>query len=261
MSTVIRGQQSLVQGTVTSTSKLGTSGRTTYTYKGAQQEVVNKANELYAQGWDTEIQTGPIWTLTATYGADIIRNPNAPQEEPRPDWDVQVTQFQKFLFESDAPAIKQLTHQTRKLIEDKLKNPLSSIPIVEWEKLGNGNEAYIENAIKVYKLMGSGVDSALDSYTEVSRTINVPRGYNLNWSQVNNGKVLTKPYLVSVHNVPNDIAALLPTASDVEEEFGKCVFGYLEQGTKYRIASGNSVQISQHWIYNKWCTLMYEVAG
>lgn len=267
MATTWHGQD-ITELPMVSTWKIGTGGRTTRTYKGKEAPITNKANELQLLGWETEITTGPVWTLVATYNVDLITDPGGDGQtaDPVPVWELTPNNFEMSIFECQRPFVNGMPQNVRTRVEAKLKNPQKySMEFLPPEQANNQD---LQNAAaRVYHYKQMGVDGKLAHTLTLKRSIVVPLNYTLTWSTVNAEKVLSTNRVISEALPPANIRQLMPSSYASNEVVGgvegywsvvagnmdiNFYFGWLEYYPSIQTVGSNRCQISQEWVYNKW---------
>jgi hypothetical protein len=248
--TIIRGDGSLVEGPINITFQPGKGGTTTRTFTGNETNIRSQATLLAAEGFSTNMTGGPVWTLTATLSGDV-------ENQPTPQWEIIPHEVERDILEcTDRPFIQSLTSTTKDLIEYAIKNPLNHVGLT-----ADGAEAdatQFANAWLVYTLMRAGVTARQEFTIAVKRTITVSLQYNPTWSIANVGKIFSRAGLIGAYGIPTNVAALLPVGGSSIENAGSAVsplyvfYGFLEQYPNIVTVSGNKLQISQTWIYNRW---------
>lgn len=264
MSATIRGQQTLIEGVSVSTWKIATGGNTVRNFTGTQTDVVNKALELQAQGYETEITSGPVYKLKATVTYDTNTNPGNTEPEPEPIWELVSTPKDVDLLEcDDLTIIKKLSTATKEAIRTRVREQDSVIPILGADQLDNTYASVLPYAERTYALMQSGLEARHTFDLALKRSIIVSRNYNLNWSITYSNWVLSTTRIIALYNVPVVLRSLLPSSNwskvyintptpdtagtNYLDFFG----GWLEQHPNYRTVANNKVEISQEWIYKE----------
>lgn len=246
------------------TSKVGTTGSTTWVYEGPKALIFAKAYSLFVTGWQVNTvsngeggASNPIYTLTATYQADLSQNggQTAGVTQPEPVWEVGGVAIQQSMFEIDRPIITSLSGDTREKIEKALKNPSLGLPLVSAIHVAD-----LDNAINVYTMMQIGVEGKTINAKQIKRTVTVPNKFVSTWI-TNEGKVLSKDALISTYGVPYWIQNRLSDNSPRQVIINTIQFsvnilyayyGYLEGETKYLDVGANMVQISTEWTYGRY---------
>lgn len=255
MATIYKGT-SLAEGPAVSTWKIGVGGQTKRTFEGKQTDITNKALELQYLGYETEITSGPKWTLVATINVDLATNPGGTEPEPVPQWEIVPHNLDQDILECGRALTAGLPSSVKAQIEAKLKNPQNkSVPYVL-----PADNAYLSQALRIYALKQMGIDSRRVAAVSLKRTITVSSYYNANWSSIYNLRVWSKSGVVSYYGVPNVLVNLLPNGGYKTENVsvgGQTVTlgfyeGYLEQLPSYQTVGTNRISISQEWIYSKW---------
>lgn len=276
MPTKFKGS-TLVEQPQVATWKIGTGGNTRRTFIGSPTEIVAQALFLQNLGYETEITTGPKYTLTATINVDLVTNPNTSTEpEPTPTWELIPHPMEQSIYECGRPFVAALPSTVKASIETKLKNPQNkSLFVVPIEY---SSAQLIDDAFRIYTMKSLGLDSRRIYTVSLKRSIIVSSRYTCNWSLDNVNAVLTTNKLINDYNVPMVMRGLLPPAYSAPEVIpieDKTVanrnvvipffYGWLEQHPSYQFVSSNKIQISQEWVFNKWVvgseTGYYDLAG
>ena len=244
--------QNITEGPISITSVPGKSMTTVRTWRGDETSIRAQANLMFADGWTTQMEGGPNWTLTATFAGETDG------QEPIPQWEIVDVPYERSILEcGDRKFIGILTTTTKELIDYAVKNPLTHVGLTE-----DGAEvdpAQFNAAWQVYNYMRIGVVARQEFAKQVSRTITVSNGFAAGFGPSPNvPRIFSKSSLVSEFGVPTWVQEDLPDSSPGIENIGTSIspiyvyYGYLEQGTTRRQVSNNKVQISQSWLFNRW---------
>lgn len=249
------------------TWKIGTGGQTKRTFTGTQAEIVSLAIMLQSMGYETEVTSGPKWSLTATINVDLTTNNNNPTEiEPTPTWELVPHSLEQNIFECGRPFVAGLPTNVKASIENKLKNPQNeNVFVVPFQYNEYKNPGLIANAFRVYSMKQMGIDGRQIYTLSLKRSIIVSSNFNVSWSINNVNFVLSTQKVISTYNVPNALRPLLPPSLRADETVPTndnsvltanvvipFYYGWLEQHPAYQMVGNNKVQISQEWIYGKW---------
>lgn len=264
MATILHGS-TLVEEPMVCTWKIGTGGQTRRSFKGTSSEITNKANELQVLGYETEITTGPKWSLTATVNVDLTTNPNGDtvnnEPEPVPQWELVPHIKEQSIYECERPFVLALNSDIKACIENKLKNQQNkSIFVVP---SGVTNSLLIAKALRVYMYKQAGMEGRAINILSLKRSILVSSNYRLNWSINNAMKVISDSKLKALYAPPTAIYNILPDTYasteyvyyDVNAQFTLEIpfyYGWLEMHPSYQTVGNNKIQISQEWTYGKY---------
>lgn len=267
MSTIWRGTQSIVELPFDATSKIGTGGSTRRTFKGTQTAINNKAAELQLQGYETRVIEGAVYTLEATIQIDLATNPGATTEpEPVPLWELVPHPLEQDIMECGRSWVELIPDTVKTAIEAKLKNPQNkSLFIIPAEPAEYAQSVPLVNdAMRLYTMKQMGIDSRRIYTLSLKRSIIVSQNYNLNWSIDNVNYVLSTERVKSRYSVPLGLQSLLPPSSwenvsiyitdtPVRTIYIPFFYGWLEQHPSYSPVTNNRWQVSQEWIFNRYC--------
>lgn len=250
---VIKGEQQIVIGPVTSTWDSKNGGTTTKTFTCASIEpIISYAQSLITFGWSTVIdQTGKggVCTLKATYNADLLTDPSEARI-PEISWEVEPNIIQQNILEAtDRNLVKSLSTDTKRRIEGKIKFPEKDKPLVS-----SSETAQAENANIVYQLIFAGTHR-YGTTISIKRSLIVNPRYTDTWPSDNNSRVFTKDLLINTYNVPLWVQGWMPNTFGIEQEsISKIVTfrGYLEYAPTVQSVSHNRIKLSQKWDYQKW---------
>lgn len=261
MSTILKGK-TLVEQPMVCSWKIGTGGNTKRTFTGTATDINNQALYLQQFGYETEITTGPKWTLVATINIDLATNPESTTEpEPTPTWELVPHALEQNLYEGELGY--QLPTEVKNTIESKVKNPNDNTKFIVPLEYAR-NATMVDRACRIYAMKQMGIDSSRIYTIALKRSIIVSSNYNLNWSIDNTNYVLSTNRVVSTYGVPNVLRSLLPDSSIADQNIpmtsivaNKYIiipfyYGWLEQHPSYQFVGSNRIQISQEWIFNKW---------
>jgi hypothetical protein len=255
-----------------------TSWKATYSSKGGSTEIVYKykdeteaiaqAQMLQAQGYTTTIEKkgSPYITLTATFQADTVTGSESAQ--PPVSWELDNHSITRNLLEcTDLEVVKNLSTKCKDLIEYKIKNPAYEGPVVPWEELNK--PAIIKNAETVYALRRLGIEGRQEFTQTVTRTITVPDNYVTSWTYANQGRLLSRAYLIAAYGVRAGVIPLLRSTGYEAWDLGPNVepdpinrrwyYGFLEQAVSVQTVTENRVQIKQTWIYDRYPVSVYTI--
>lgn len=171
------------------------SNTTIRTFKGIKADVISLSQTLEAQGYQCELNDGPLWTLTATIGTlltDVDTNtthtPGAAvnandiinwEKEPKGSWSIGYKEENKDILENVyCPLVSGITD---KKIMDALKDwakngPKDSHPAYKFSYEDTTNEtANYQRAEKLYQLMSEGVKTIPVQVLTVRNQLLVPK--------------------------------------------------------------------------------------
>jgi hypothetical protein len=256
-------------------------GQTTYIYQSTNypgtlpgsvivpNDLILQGESLINAGWSTDFKRaneGPRWNLVATYPADLLTDPTGTRI-PDIQWDIEPFEVEQNILEAnDIPFISGLSTTTKALIENALKYPRGVAPLVSPNEPLQLQDQ-IPNAQIAYNLKVIGTESRLRFSVILKRTLIVPKWYNPFWALVNNGKLLSKSFLVNNYFVPLWVANQLPNSDNsIQTDINNLTtfYSYLEYAPERHNIAGNKVEWRQSWKFDRWSCQpngLYVIAG
>lgn len=270
MATIYRGEP-IIEAPMVATWQIGIGGQTKRTFYGTEAEITSKSLELQIAGYETEVTTGPYWTLVATINIDLVNNPGGEggvEPEPVPQWELIPHVIQQDIFDTQRPFVLGLPNNVKESIEAKLKNPQNTSIFVVPPKVRSAD--WINKALRIYVYKRLGVEARQIYTVALKKSIIVSAQYNLQWSVDFVGTVLSNSRITSRYAPPSVITNILPptyattetvpvdqiTAGGVGIGDAQVVvpfyYGWLEQHPSYQTVANNRIQISQEWVWGKY---------
>ena len=273
----------IVEGVTTSTWNPRSGGTSKSVFKGTQAQITSLAQDAKTYGWEYSIQGGHVWTLEITFPWDIIVDQTEGQSNPLFIWELVNTPFERDIFDlTERKFIGALTIQSKNQIDTKLKTNDQTSPA--WAGLDGQNLDNMVDATVAFNLKRSGVRGKQGIVQSLRRTFIVPNDYNLASlvTATNDMKLLTKAQLISfatagnggnvLNNIPAVISNAMPASLPLTVYVSPGVYtlnpavigwsmdkngintfvGYLQYPPEYHMVSNNTVQATQHWVFNKW---------
>jgi len=245
----------LVEGPVTYNNKADGSGTTTRNFAGTEAEIRALEITYRTSGYDTVVEEGSPWKLTATLSYSLLTNQLGQEPEPFPQWSVVPNAQEQNILESDVLLSRIIKPANKARILAALKNPDRPGTMFD----ADDNEEQRVATRVMHALMSLGADKKRLTTISVSRTITVSKTYVSTWDLQHDGKVLSKGTLVAMTAMPNWVQILLPESVHAKQLSTDVYInkGYLQETPSYQNISNNQVQISQTWIYNDWMLEYY----
>lgn len=259
-----------VKRQIISTFNPRTGGQTKETFEGTEDEIVALATQAQQLNLEYTVSSGHVWTLEVTYPYSIAVNGINQDPDPIPMWELGYYPYEKNVLEcNDRPFIAKLSGDTKKKIEEKLRNPSLIFPF--------SIDAMIAYNMKVLDL------SKQDFVYTLKRSVIVPNNWKSEfWNNNNTLKIFKTKDLLAVYASGNNampevmINALPRTAKMWNATSGTFIFlgegthamsavyfidprtgitysaGWLEYPLDMQYVSLNKVQLSQSWVWNVW---------
>jgi len=253
---MIQKGDTLVESAIQYTTKVDGSGNTTRTFIGTEAEI-RALQPLYRySGYDTQVDQGPPWKLTATLAYSLLTNQQGQEPEPEAQWTLQNNSGEQDIMEADIWVSNKCSNTTKKAIRNHIANPGKNIPYI----LPGQSEDEKNAATLLANFILIGADKRHSNTLTVARSITVSKNYVTNWSFEHANKVWSKQTLINNTNCPWWVQILLPESTHAFHQAPGVYVnkGYLAGYPNYQTVAGNKVQISQDWIYNYWIDEYYE---
>jgi hypothetical protein len=279
-SSVLQGiiKNALVTGVTTSTWNAQSGGTSRTVFKGTQEKITALAQEAKLSGLEYSISGGHIWTLEVSFPYDIIADQSERGSQPPWTWELINTQQTQDLWEcNDRRFVTQLSTKQQEEVDKRFRN--GSTTAKSWNTIPDQSNKV--NAQVAFNLKRLGIRGKQIVSPTLKRTIMVPRSEfdatSLKIFPFNSLKVMTKSELLSIYsnntwtlnNIPNLIIKAMPYKFEVNtytnpnntveisgpsmDKNGINTFvGYLEYPPEYNTVSVSKIQITQHWVFNKW---------
>jgi hypothetical protein len=266
-----------VRGVTTTSWNARSGGLSKITFKGTEDQLIILAQLAKDGGYEYSLTGGHIWTLEITFPFDVVLDPFA-EEDPLFTWEMINAPFEKDILElGDRPFTSNLSTDTVKAIEFKLKNPDSGVLPFTPADAKNGDAAV--NAQVAYNLKSIGVHGKQSSLQTLRRTIIVSnffetqiiapqfdyklftttqfdQQYNSDVNPLNNMPVpmrLALPEYLDVSSWSNGTTTILnKDAWNMDSKGIVTYIGWLQFPAEYQMVSVNKVQITQNWTFNQW---------
>ena len=275
-----------VTGITTTSWNARYGGLSKIVFKGTQDQLRLLAAMAKDGGYEYNLVGGHIWTLDITFPFDVILEGDTGKSNPLFTWELVNNPFEKDILElGDRPFNNNLSSDTVKAIENKLKNPENGQPPYTVIDANNGDAAI--NAMTAYNLKSIGVHGKQTSLQTIRKTMIVSNQFDpttitnftypqydykvfttVQWRQTydSNSKDLNLVPLPMDSALPLNltvskwnIGSNPPTATltsvagwNMDQKGIVTYIGWLQFPPEYQMVSVNKIQITQHWTFNQW---------
>lgn len=261
--------QTLVECASVFTRSRFNGGTLTRTFKGTYDEIVAKENELILLNYTTKRTQGPLYVLEATISnVDDAGNPTSTEysdaDGTSTSWELQPQTAQIDLLGAlHVPLIRNLPGLYIKYIKEKLDDPENKerilVPMPNTSMTSDNHAA----AQLVWQLLLNGTTTVDVNFPVIKQVINCPIDYGLVGFSKNEGRLLSKFYLVSNENVPYNYAYIMPeyvypdTSMYVTKDGLYYAYSYKQSPTIVQQISATQNQITREWTFGLWNQNIY----
>jgi len=231
---------------------------TTQEWLGSETNIRALIPNIVAAGGSYEVDqmAGGCWRIVASYSQPQPGGAGGGDtggQEIAVTWELLPKDAQKPLLASFHSLVAGLTPAEIDQIKAEVDNTTKTA----------ANTTLTGNALIVFKLLRSGVDTVEIEQPVLNLTWIVPNNVNLSYSYANIGRIYTTSSLISAESIPSYISTSMVawTSSFTNPSYGSgrvsLVFGWKKRAPTQRLAGTNRREISQTWEFGLWSTSIY----
>lgn len=236
---------------------------TVRTYKGTQAQIIALEQAAILNGWSTDVQEGPLWTLTATLGADDRGGTGA--ETPVDTWELFANSTEKEILSSNIPGVQNMTSIDKAFMRDVMDGKLdardydysSASKTPEW----GGDATQKARADQIFRGIIAGMKSIRLNIPTIRHTKTASRDYEFQSALTGVDHVYSSSALNSAEGLPGWIYWNIPAApasNPFTRTDGITVFqGWAKHYPQIQISAFGKSQIVVEWEYGEWITVQH----
>ena len=233
---------------------------TVRTFKGTQAQIEALEVAFQNNKWATDVQQGPVWTLTATLSYDYRDGEGG--ETPVNNWELFANVVEKDILASDISAVTGLSSARKMYLRDVLDGR------VEVKDLDCSTEAKTPaaiygdtNSVALFKAICAGLKSKRVNVPTLRHTETASRDYQFSSALTGVDEVYSTSALGNVETIPSWIYWNMPpapTTNPTTRTDGVVVFkGWHKHYPQLAISAFSKSQIVVEWEYGEWSTILY----
>lgn len=253
-------------------------GSLTRTFKGTEQQIITKEEEMLDAGYVTKRTQGPLWTLECVIqNVDASGTPTTAGGGTGGDtagyvtddglqivWEITPQIAEKDLLESNTSILmRRIPDRYKKYLKDlnaRTDNPNKMFYAMPDKDLTYQNHV---DAYACWNLLYSGVTTVDINYPVLRRTITPPRAYSLLSLSYYVNRVFSWSTLVATEGVPNNFAQILPAYYYPDMTYNVTIngmnfaYGYKKSPLTVQQISATNNQVQQEWTFGLYSTDLY----
>jgi hypothetical protein len=233
---------------------------TSRSWKGTEAQIRALEVSYQAWGWSTEVRQGPIWSMTATLGADERSGQGG--ETPVDTWELFANTTEKELLSSTVTGVKTLSDARMSCLRSALDGKIDFVQYDCSTQAKTPAAIYGDAAsTMLYRLIRSGVRHDRIVVPTLRHTKTASRDYEFEAAVSEVGSIFKTESLRNYNVMPSWIYNNLPqspAANPLTRTDGVIVYwGWNKHYPQISVSAYGKSQIVTEWEYGAWSTTLY----